>query len=530
MKTRRREFIRSAVALTAGCTLAKKKRKPNVVFFIADDMLPEHFNCLPEGRGKNLTPNIDRLAAEGTLLTEQHVTSPLCTPSRYACLTGRYPSRARNAYFRERTAAEGQTVVEFNTHIVKGEPTVASLLKKAGYVTGMVGKNHVVEAKNLIEFPDFDADARDPKNAAILKANHDRVCQAIREVGFDYVDRVYHNNPDFLGLRDVAVQNMDWITEGGLNFIDRYYDQPFFLYFATTVPHGPTGAKRSWNADPRITAIGYIDHPPQVQPPRDTIPERIKAAGLPVNNDTCNLLWLDDAVGALLNKLEEKGQLKNTIFFFFNDQGQKAKGTIYQGGIHDPSIVWRHGGFPCGHKCDALISNIDFAPTILDIAGTRAPAGAFDGQSFWPILNGKPQAPGRVLYFELGYTRGIRKGRWKYIALRYPEKIENMTFEERKQVLEKWNADRRRRHLEIVTKDPTKPFSHLTPIPGGGHAELQSTGKYPGYYDRDQLYDLLNDPHEQRNLAKKPEYRKKLEEMKQELQKILDTLPGRFNL
>jgi arylsulfatase A-like enzyme len=530
MKLGRRAFVGTIALAAAGCVLAKAERKPNVIFFIADDMLPKHFNCLPAGKGKNLTPNIDRLWKEGTVMTQQHVASPICTPSRFNVLTGTYASRARNPYFTQRTEREGQTVVEFNTHIVKGDTTLQGLLQKAGYTTGMVGKNHVVEAEGLKRFPDFDADIRDPDNVSKLKANHDHVCQAMRESGFDFADRVYHNNPDFLGLHGVAVQNMEWITEGGLNFIKQHHDQPFFLYFATTVPHGPTKEKRSWNADPRISAIGYLDKVPQVQPPRDTIPKRLEKAGLPVNDDTANMLWLDDAVGALLDQLEKSGQLDNTVFFFFSDHGQKSKGTVYQGGVHDPSIVWRKGGFPVGAESDALVHIVDFAPTILEVAGVDYAGVEFDGESFLPYLNGQPQEAGRVLYFELGYARGIRKGNWKYMAIRYPEAMENMSPAERSRVLEEWNAERRRKHLRIVTEDPTKPFSHLTPIPGGGDAERGSTGSYPGYFDRDQLYDLSKDPGERKNLAADPEYRQKPEEMQREMKQLLDTLPGEFTL
>jgi arylsulfatase A-like enzyme len=524
-------FINCA-APAAAQTDEKADSRPNIIFFIADDMLPKHFNCLPQGRGKNLTPSIDRLADQGVLMEEMHVASPICTPSRYNVLTGSYASRARNAWFTSRTKEEGQSVVEFNTHIVSDDVTVQRLLQKAGYVTGMVGKNHVVEVDGLKKFANFDASAKDPENVSKLKANHDHVCQALRETGFDYVDRVYHNNPDFLGLHEVAVQNMDWITEGGVNFIRKDHDKPFFLYFATTVPHGPSNKPRSWNADPHVSPVGYLDDDklPKVQPSRDTIPVRLAEAGLPVNNDTANMLWLDDAVGALLKELEATGELDNTIFFFFSDHGQRAKGTVYQGGVHDPCIVWKKGGFPAGDACDALTHITDFAPTMLNMAGVDYADVQFDGKTFLPYLNGAPSDENRVLYFELGYARGIRKGNWKYMAIRYPAALENMTLDERQKVLDEWNAERRRKHLRIVTEDATKPFSHLTPIPGGGDAERRSTGSYPGYFDRDQLYDLSVDPKEQKNLANDPANKEKLDEMQGELRRILDTLPGTFPL
>ncbi len=504
--------------------------QPNVVFFIADDMLPRHFNCLPQGEGKNLTPNIDRLAEEGVVMLEQHCASPICTPSRYNVLTGTYASRAENGWFKSTTKKEGQTVVEFNTHIIKGQQTLPALLRKAGYTTGMVGKNHVVEAHDLKRFKDFDASAKDPENVSILKANHDHVCQAMREIGFDYADRVYHNNPDFLGLHEVAVQNMEWITEGGVDFLKQKRDNPFFLYFATTVPHGPTKEDRSWNADPLISPVGYLKKAPDVQPARSTIPKRLKKAGLPVNDDTCNMLWLDDAVGALIKTLEKTGEIDNTVIFFYSDHGQMSKGTLYQGGVHNPCIVWKKGGFPVGKTSDALVHIVDFAPTILDMAGADFSDVEFDGQSYLPVLEGEPQTEERIMYFELGYARAIRKGNWKYLAVRYPEHVSTMTPEEREKVLEDWNAERRRKHLRIVTEDASKPFSHLTPVPGGGDAERGSTGSYPGYFDRDQLYDLSRDPKEHKNLANDPEYKKKLEEMQREMNAILKTLPGEFPL
>ncbi|EDM28713.1 N-acetylgalactosamine 6-sulfatase (GALNS) [Lentisphaera araneosa HTCC2155] len=506
--------------------------RPNIIFFIADDMLPMHFNCLPEGKGKNYTPNLDRMANEGVVLMEQHVVSPVCTPSRYNCLTGKYASRASNPFFKQVTASnDNQTVVEFNTHITKKDPSLPKYLQKLGYTTSMSGKNHVVHAHGLKRPKDFDGSAKDLKNVAILKANHDHVQQAMREAGFDHVGNVYHNNPDFLGLHEVAVQNMDWITQSSVDFLKQKRDNPFFLYLATTIPHAPEEAKRSWNANPLITPLGYLDKELTVQPARNTIPKRLKANGYPVNKDTCNMLWLDDSLGALFKTLEEQGKLDNTIIFFFNDHGQNSKGTLYQGGVHNPSIVWKKGGFKVGQKLDALVSNVDFAPTIVDMAGGDAENKNFDGLSFLPYLNKEKEAPQqRVLYHELGYARAVRVGNWKYLAVRYPAKYDEMTLEERTKALEEWNAERRRKHIEIVTEDPKAPFSHLTALPGGGHAESRSTGSYPSYYDQDQLYNLELDPKEQKNLAKSPEYQAKLKEMQKVLKEITTELPGDYNL
>ena len=169
-------------------------------------------------------------------------------------------------------------------------------------------------------------------------------------------------------------------------------------------------------------------------PLRETLPIRLKAAGL-AGSGKENVLWLDDAVGALIQRLKRHDLYDDTIIFFFTDHGQDAKGTIYQGGVSNPSIVWRKGGFPCESVSHALISNIDFAPTILDFAGTESFASNFDGRSFRPVLEGKANKIHDTLYFEMGYTRGLRKGMWKYIALRYPERVTKMSAAQRRQIL-----------------------------------------------------------------------------------------------
>jgi arylsulfatase A len=523
-------FLFAIITLSVSSCWGNGTKKPNIIFFIADDMVPEMFNCLPQGKGKNLSPNLDRLSTEGVLMENQYVVSPVCTPSRYNCLTGNYASRANNAAFLRKTEnEEGQTVIQWNTFITENEKILPQYLKELGYRTGMVGKNHVIEVIGLEPFPDFNASAHDPVVKQKLERNYEKVQQAILEKGFDYAEAIYNNNPDFIGVRELAVQNMDWIAEAGLNFIDTSKDQPFFLYFATTIPHGPSNKERSWMADPLATAKGYLEAAPDVLPTRETLTERTVQAGI-TGLGKENVLWLDDALGALISKLEEHNMLENTIIFFFNDHGQHAKGTLYQGGVHNPSIVWKDGGFACGTTSKAKVTNVDFAPTILEIAGYELEGNEFDGRSFKPVLDGKAYQSGESLYFELGYARAVIKGNYKFYALRYPGYAGNRTLEERKTALDAYNKTREFRSMRIVNRDPEKPYSHLEVVPGGGEAEHASYGKLPGYFDLNQLYNLEKDPGETKNLANEPEYRDILLEMKKELQKYIDDLPGTFVL
>ncbi len=501
--------------------------RPNMIFIIADDMRPEMFNFLPQGKGKNLTPTIDRLANEGVILQQQYVASPVCTPSRYNCLTGRYACRAQNAGFLRDTSRNKQTIVSWNTFITPKDVTIASLLKKEGYATGFVGKNHVIDVPGLKEL-EWEADARDPKVVSRLKANADHIEKSIRECGFDCAENVYNNNPDHLGVRELAVHNLDWITKAGLDFIDKNQDRPFFLYFATTVPHGPNEPKRSWDANPLATAEGYLDAPLDVQPARETIPARLLKAGLKPGHNKGNVLWLDDSMHALMAKLKELDIDDNTIVFFFNDHGQTAKGTLYQGGILNPSVVWKKGGFPCGPTCDVAISNIDFAPTILDMIDASPKQPPFDGQSFLPALQGDASPIHDSLYFEMGYSRAIIRGNYKYLALRYPDLISKMQLDERQRILDDFNARMKKRGRPPSTANASAPFSHIQAIPGGGDAERESTSSYPSYSDPNQLYDLTQDSSEQHNLADDAKFAGKLKELKNELDRLVTELPSRF--
>lgn len=510
------------------------KKQPNIIFFIADDMYPHMFNNMPQGKGKNLTPNIDRLAKEGVFLNNLFVASPVCTPSRYNCLTGNYASRATNEKFTEFTKEnEGQTAIQWNSYITPGrEKTLGTYLQQMGYKTGFVGKNHVVDSEEQVDQsikPDLDADPNDPKVKALLKYRHEELRKDIMASGFDYADNLYHDNPNWLGIKALAYQNMDWITEGGLRFMDTYQEHPLFLYFATTLPHFPSKPAHSFQSDPRITPLGILEKAPNVQPSRASLETRIKEAGLE-NTGRENILWLDDALGALMNKLEKMGELDNTIIFFFNDHGQHSKGTLYQGGIQSQGIVWRSKGFEVGKVLNKPVTNVDFLPTILELAGKENTQGLCDGYSFVDALDAKPYAARETMFFELGFARAILKDGFKYLAVRYPEYAMKLTMDERKKLLQEYNEFRESFGGKAISQDHTLPFGHLEMFPGGGGAEHATYGKKSGFFDADQLYDLKNDPKENTNLAKDPAYQAKLKALQSDLKTHLKSLPGKFEL
>ncbi len=502
------------------------QKPPNVILIVADDLSRQLCTFLPEGKGKSLMPNLDRLAAEGVVFQNLHSPSPVCTPSRYAVLTGNYPSRCTHPHFVGQTKQLGQSVVEFNTHLTGEDVTLPKLLKQAGYTTGAVGKNHVVSVDDYKRLP-YDTDINDPKVKSVLKANAHKLKAAFMRCGFDYAEGLYFGNPDADGIRALAAHNQEWITAAGLDFIERNKDRPFFLYMATTVPHGPFDAKRSWKSAPGITPLGVLEAVPDVQPPRETLEPRLKDAGITGWN-TAPVLWMDDGVGALVQKLEDLGIDDNTIILFVSDHGTEAKGAVYRRGTLTAGLAWRKGGFAVGNQVAAELQLTDFAPTILEWAGAQPDANRFDGRSFASILNGETSKVHNAMYFELGYSRAVVKDGFKYLGVRYPDGVRNMPLQERRKRLEESNAALSARGRPLPTTDPTAPFSHLFLIPGGHDVDQVAIKKFPAYFEPDQLYDLKKDPKEQRNLAGDPAYAKRMEALKAELKRYVETLPGRF--
>lgn len=544
-----KSFYFGLVALfIIGCSSKNKKtsantaskKKPNIVFFIADDMYPWMFNNTAEGKDKkgkplNLTPTLDNMAKEGVWLENMKVVSPVCTPSRYNCLTGNYASRATNESFTDFTKTnDGQTVIQWNSYIVPGEKTMGTYFQDLGYKTGFVGKNHIIES--LLQVgeaakPDLNADPTSPKVIKELEFRFSELQKDIRKSGFDYADKLYHNNPNWLGNRALAYQNTDWIAEGGVEFIEKYKDNPFLLYIATTIPHAPLDPEHSWKADRRITAKGILDKAPTVlpQPPVESIKKRIKEAGLEGKKRE-NLLWLDAAVGALFKKLEKEGVLDNTIVVFFNDHGQNFKGTLYEGGVNSQAFIWKKGGFKAGNVLTNLVSNVDFLPTLLDLAGDTKHKENFDGKSFKAALEGKKLAARTSMYHELGYARAVVKDDFKYYAVRYPKWATGFTLEQRKDTLAKYSKFRESFGEHAISKDPKDPYGQLEMVPGGGGAEHNAYMNHPNFSAPDQLYDLKNDPEEKVNLFNNPKYAEQLKILKAELNSYISSLPGKFDI
>jgi len=482
------------ILIGAGCT--EEDKKPNVVIIYTDDHNFEHIGVYG---GNVLTPHLDRIANEGARFNRFYVSSPVCTPSRYSLITGRYAVRSR--ILQKSWPTNQPAFLRWNTFLSKEERTSAHLFKEAGYVTGMVGKYHMGGEFGYIG---GNESYEDPAVKDTITVIYRKWQQNVKDVaGFDYVESLYGNNMHIIGVPlSMQYHNMEWITKGALDFIDQYKEDPFFLYLAPTLPHVP-GPLESLNADPRVTAAGMLEEPINgVQPSRESVFKRTRAAG--IDDENAPMTWLDDGIGAVLERLEKYGLLENTIIVFASDhQSPRAKMTCYEDGANAPGAIMWKGKIKAGQEHDALVTNVDIVPTIIELAGINQPANyEMDGKSWAGLLDGTKSSIHESLYLEVVYQRAVVTKDWKYIAVRFPDRVN-----------------------EQITPDNRREFT----IEGKrGQDRYFNETKFPGYYDDDQLYYLVDDKGEQSNLANDPKYAEKLDEMKLIMREYSRDLPYAF--
>lgn len=499
----RRQFMATGIGAAAALGLprwalgaddgAAPGRRPNVIIFWIDDMDLNEIGCFG---GKVLTPHMDSLARDGVKFSRGYVVSAVCTPSRYNMVTGGYASRALN--LRQNTPPGSWAKLGWNS-LVTEEVTLAKILKAGGYRTGMVGKWHL-GGDSLTKLP-ADAKSSDPAVRKTVADNYEKTVAAVKRAGFDFADALVSQNVQGMPLpKDWVVHNQEWMTGCALDFIEQSKDQPFFLYFASTVPHSPYGMS-SLTCDPHISTRGLLDKVPQVQPSREDVLRRTREAG--VTDKLAFLTWLDDGIGAILKKLADLKLEQDTLILFMSDNANPAKYTCYEGGVHVPAMARWTGRIKPGSVCNAVIGSVDLPATVADVCGVKVPANAqLDGESLLPLLDGRKGPWREGLMLEITYTRGIVTDGWKYVALRFPPHIQ--------------------------AKIDSGEWKKVNQEGEEGPSHYETEDRYPGYFDRDQLYDLKADPKEQRNLAADPAHRAKLDEMKELLRKQSAKLPTPF--
>ena len=503
----------------------KQKRKPNVVIIITDDQKLDSFGFINK---KAMTPNIDRIAKEGVYFSKGYASTSVCTPSRYTCLTGRYASRSQVDKFIKGITDEGQTWVQWNADVAQSETNIPKVMKANGYVTGVVGKLHGFEVVGHNKKLNKKSDAHDPEVIKMLKEDQKIIAEDLKNHGFDYAARLHRAN---LGStkslpEEICKHAPEWTVEGALNFIEANKDKPFYLYYATTLLHGPNPLE-SLKSDPRISEEGFLKEPPKVMPSRQSVLDRVKKAG--ISESFAPATWLDDSIGAILDKLDELDLTEDTLVIYFNDNAvEGGKGSLYEGGVSTPVMIrWPGKIKPAENK--ELVSNIDFGPTIFGACGITAPeAMKMDGMDLMPLVTGKTDKTRDSIFCEIGYTRAVVTKEYKYLSFRVPpsrqiSREDNLKL--MRQAAKKTPS--KKRSLEV---NPEGRVTHIHRTPGGDGTELSNgLKKYrKNYFSGDQLYDLVKDPDEKENLALDPEYKSLLNKMKKELKKHLDGVPGTF--
>jgi arylsulfatase A len=380
----------SALIALAFALTAARAASPNIVLINCDDLGYGDLGCY--GATDIRTPHLDRLAREGTRFTDFSVAAPLCTPSRAALLTGKYPGRVGLAIGVLRPDATGGIPTE--------EITLAEVLKSQGYTTGLIGKWHLGFKPGLRP----------------------------RDQGFDRYYGVLHNldRPEIVMfekeggmpvLRDDAVERRPAVpaemtelyTTEALAFIAAERAQPFFLYLAHAMPHLPFDASPKFKGKSARGLYG------------DAVEE------------------LDASTGRILEQLHTLGLADRTLVIFTSDNGPErntpgsaaplrgTKHTVYEGGLRVPLLVRWPGHVPAGRVCDEFLSTLDVLPTLAALAAAQRLPNPLDGFDVSPVLLGVDGArsPRRTLYSLYGLRanrrEAMRENNWKLHLAEPPE-------------------------------------------------------------------------------------------------------------
>ncbi len=408
--TGRRDFLKGCAAGAAGIASggvlagrARAARKPNIIYILSDDLGYGDLGCYGQKRIK--TPHIDRLAAEGMRFTDHYAGSTVCAPSRCVLMTGLHTGHCR---------IRGNSRLPIQPEDV----TVAEILKRAGYATGLVGKWGLGEEKSV------GVPTRQGFDYFYGYLNQRHAHNYYPEFLFRNTERVRLKNvvpragKEGSGVASEKVEySHDLIAAEALSFVERNKARPFFLYLALTIPHANNEAGRKG-----------------MEVPSDE-PYSGEAWPEPQKNHAAMITRMDRDIGRLIAKLKELGIDRDTVVTFTSDNGPHREGggnpaffgasgplkgikrDLYEGGIRVPMIARWPGKIAPGSVTNHISAFWDFLPTACEVAGVEPPEGV-DGISFLPALLGKKQKKHEYLYWEFherGGKQAVRKGRWKAI-------------------------------------------------------------------------------------------------------------------
>jgi arylsulfatase A-like enzyme len=376
-------LISVSATLWLSANWGQAAEKPNVVFIVADDL--GRADCGFMGGTEIKTPHLDKLATQGAIL-DAHYVQPVCSPTRAALMTGRYPMRHGLQVGVVRPWAQYGLPLD--------EDTLPAMLKRAGYVTGIFGKWHLghFEPEYLPTKRGFDRQYGH-YNGAIDYFDH------TRDGGFDW-----HENDKV--SRDEGYSTT-LIGEKAAKFVTANAGKsPFFCYVPFNAVHAPLQAPQK-----------YLDMYPDLEGPRKTYAAMLTA--------------MDDAVGELVKAVDDAGIRENTLFVFTSDNGgpnpgritdngkfRAGKGTLYEGGTRVAAFLSWAGRIKPGSTVKEPLHAVDWYPTLKKLVGeTSPPVNPLDGRDIWPTLTeGKPSPHEAILLNVTPSGGAVRKGDWKLVV------------------------------------------------------------------------------------------------------------------
>ena len=429
----RREFMKTMLGgLAAGLIqgdlvrAAPAAKKPlNFVFFLVDD-----FGWMDIGANNPNTfyetPNINRIARSGMNFTNGYAANPVCSPTRFSIMTGKYPTRAGATDWFTGKRSGRFNPAPLNDWMPLEEVTLAEALKEHGYKTAFVGKWHLgTEEKYWPENQGFDVNiggwsAGSPKGGYFAPFDNPR-----------------------LGEYPKGSHLPKVLTDESLKILDKYKDGPFLLYQAFYSVHTPLQGREDLIAKYKAKREAILDADEREFGPEEQVwpvktPREVRLR-------QCHPTYaamveaMDEQVGRVLDKLEELGLAEHTAVFLMADNGglstaegsptsnlplRGGKGWLYEGGIREPFLIRWPGVTKPGSNCDVPVISTDFYPTILDMAGLPLKKDQhLDGVSLVPLLKGATKIDREAIYWHYphysnqgGFPGGaIRMGDWKLI-------------------------------------------------------------------------------------------------------------------
>lgn len=429
--------------------------RPNIIVIIADDMNWD--DCGAYGHPNIRTPNIDKLAKAGMRFDHAYLTTSSCSPSRASIITGRYPHN---------TGAE-----QLHWAMPAGTNTFVEQLKASGYFTAAAGKWHM--GSNI--------------------RHHFDVIKEADVSGFQLPTGTDNKTGEMIAQQPSGCE--DWIP----TLKERPKDQPFFMWFAALDPHRAY-EEGTLNPPHQLTDIRVPAHLPDVPEVREDLRQYYDEIGR-----------LDVYVGKVVAELEAQGISDNTFILFMSDNGRpfpRDKTTLYNGGIKTPWIVkWPHSA-KANTVTESLVSAVDIAPTMLELAGLSPMAG-LEGSSFLPILkNGqatiRSYAFGEDHWHDYeDHARVVLNQKWKLIRNDYPDLAGTPPADAGRSLT--WAAMRQLKDKNQLTAAQLNCF--IAPRP------------------KLELFDLENDPEELNNLANAKNH----DSIKNELLKALEDWAAKTN-